>query len=218
MPDPNNIWFPDERIAFLCVPKCANTSLKVAICHAWGLKEADYPGMNHWMNQLCEERGAIRIASRAMLLKSSDSLRIALVRHPFARLASYIRDKVWRDHVTAARIGIGRASSLEAIVSAILATDPQRCDHHYRAMAELLTLDGELIPDLLIRLEDLATGWPQIRQTVALWCGRDLGELPHVNVSAGPPITFTPGQSERLGERYRDDLALFHYTPGVGPW
>ena len=218
VPDPNNIFFPTERIAFLCVPKAANTSLKIAICRAWGLRQAKWPGMNHWMNQLCFDRGAVRIASLATLLELSDCLRIALVRHPFARVASYIRDKVWRNHVTAERIGVGADSSIEQIVSAILETDPQVCDHHYRAMAQLLTVGEYLIPDVVVRLEDIDSGWPQIRRAVALWCGRDLGAFPQANITGGPEILFSPSQAERLTRRYGEDLARFGYRAGVGPW
>lgn len=221
MPDPNNLTFVKDRITFMCVPKCANTSLKLAICRAWGLN-ADFPKLNHFVAQLVSDCGAVRTSDKQWISQQQNHCVLSIVRHPQARLASWIRNKCRiENHVSAQRAGIKRTDSIGTIVDKICETKDENCDQHYRSIShELITDDGKLVPHFVAKVENLAEDWSIFRELVLEWAIRDLGpKLPHVNSTKNrEPIYFTFDQMDALYQRYKKDFHEFNYAPVTGPF
>ena len=233
MPDPNNITFVKDRVTFMCIPKCANTSLKLAICRAWGLP-ATFPGLNHFMSQLRHDCGAVRTSNKEWIIQQQNHCVLSIVRHPQARLASWIRNKCRiklsenkpprgvRSHVSAERAGIKYDDSIGTIVDRICETKDEDCDQHYRSISyDLMTNDGVLIPHFVAKVENLAEDWTIFRELVLEWAVKDLGpKLPHVNSSSkeNDPIYFTFDQMDALYIRYKKDFHEFNYAPVTGPF
>lgn len=215
MPDPNNLTFMEDRITFMAIPKCANTSLKLAVCRAWGL-DAHYPGLNHFVAQLVSNHGAIRTNNKQWIARQNNHFVVTIIRHPQARIASFIRDKVKSNHVSASRININRDTPLDEVVHRICETQDDTCDQHIRSLSHELIWDEFVIADFIARVETLNADWVELCQAVKRWCGRDLGRLPKCNGTNGPSLSFTDDQVAMLSDRYGDDFEYFGYKPRLG--
>lgn len=217
MPDPNNLTFLADKITFMCIPKAGNTSLKLAVAKAWGLP-AEYPGLNHWMNQLEAHCGMVRVWRKEVIASYVDHLVVTLVRHPQARLASWIRDKLRGNHVSATRLGVNREDSLDRVITRICETQDDSCDQHYRSMSHELVLDGQMVPNLVLKVERLDYDWPLLQACVFGHTGKHLGEMPKINVSPSDPVIFTWHQVAKIADRYSADFERFDYEPTRGPF
>lgn len=217
MPDPNNLTFLDEQITFMAIPKCANTSLKLAVCKAWGLK-AQYPNLNHYIAELVDSRTVIRNTDKYWITKQEKHFSVTIIRHPQARIASFMRDKVKKHHISALRMNINRDTPLNEAIHRICDTQDESCDQHVRSLSHELVLDGYIVPNYVARVESIEFDWIFLSEYVKHWCNRDLGKLPKVNVSSGPTLTFTRKQMMMLRDRYKNDFEYFDYEPGLGPF
>lgn len=217
MPDPNNLTFLDEQITFMAIPKCANTSLKLAVCRAWGL-DAKYPNLNHYIAELVGSHRVIRNTDKHWVIKQKDHFSVTIIRHPQARIASFIRDKVKKHHVSALRMNINRDTSLNEIIYRICDTQDDSCDQHVRSLSHELVVDDSVVPNYVARVESIQFDWIFLSEFVRYWCNRDLGKLPKVNTTNGPSLTFTRKQMMMLRDRYSDDFEYFDYEPGLGPF
>ena len=218
MPDPNNLTFVDQHISFMCIPKAANTSLKLAVCNAWGIPAA-YPKLNHYIADAVARGDLMRSFDKEWIAAQSQHFALSIVRHPQGRLASWIRNKCRiENHVSATRAGIHRDDSLDEIVEKICATTDEDCDQHYRSMSHELKVQGRLVPTFVAQVERLASDWTLFRELVLEWCVRDLGDLPWVNAAPGERIEFSCSQAAAIYARYQDDFDTFGYVPARGPF
>lgn len=221
MPDPNNLTFIKDRVSFMCLPKCANTSFKMAICNAWLLPFGPPPKINHWLAQINENTEPVSRQNKYWIAAQDNHLALTIVRHPQARIASWIRDKGLRgEHSSARKLAVGPHSNIPDIVHKISETDDS-CDQHYRSMCQELVVDDQLVPHFVAKIEHINEDWTIIRELVLEQCIRDLGpRLPYLNGtrSLNKGIYFTAEDTRKLANRYAKDFEMFDYEPEPGTW
>lgn len=209
MPDPNNIALREHGIVFMLIPKVANTSVKMALADALGI-----------------DRGYIHNPNRFEYVDTEEAKdfpqRIAFVRDPLDRLLSCYRDKVIGS--PSARIVNGlRAFGIQPnmpfldFVETVAAIPDEKCGgvaQHFRSQAYSLCYDDDsLIPNVLVRFEELNKGWAAVQQLVQMLSDLQLPPLERHQVAAAPrPIYCGRARGFAL-QRYCDDVRLFGYAP-----
>lgn len=85
---------------------------------------------------------------------------------------------------------------------------------HINQLDGLTDPDGNLIVNEVMRLEDLATSWPKLQQTIAAHTGQALGDLPHLNKSARTSYRdyYDSETREIVARLFARDIAHFGYT------
>ncbi|HKJ75237.1 MAG TPA: sulfotransferase family 2 domain-containing protein [Alphaproteobacteria bacterium] len=190
---------------FLLLPKAANTSIKLAIHKAYGLPTHDL----HRGGYL--EYVGTKEARRF-------PLRIAIVRDPVARFASFYRDKIAgagdEDFLKGLRrFGLKPGMLFREAVENVALLPDRACTgagQHFRSMSwSLIDADG-LVPNEIGRFESLRDGWKRIQQIVRAAGGPDLPALTHERKGAGD-VAIDKRSRAFLVQRYRDDIRNFNY-------
>lgn len=205
MPDPNTVLLADHGLAFFCIPKVANTSIKVAILKGLG---RPVPRNEH-------SSEALDYGSAADVL-AAGLTGIALVRDPESRLASCWLNKVGgpRFHPGFAhrqRYGFTKGMPWPDFARRV-AKIPDRCaDQHFRSQSSMLTHRGRLAPRHVFRFEDLPQAWREI-QAVALAVGNlKLPDLEWFNRSVAALPASCAAVERLIRTRYAEDYERFGY-------
>lgn len=191
----------EHRLVFMHVPKCAGTSVKQAIAEATGLSL-----------KYCKHLRPAWDTDR-VVAEGRDFFKFTVVRNPYDRLVSF-----WEHNV---RNGGPGTSALPpgvdfpGLVNFVLNVACEKLDPHMRPMASLLVRDGNLVPDMVLRQEDLQQHWPMLCQVVEHFCGLKLSEvLTQERKSPGrkPYREYDwGGQVEAFAEKFYVDRKLFGY-------
>lgn len=197
MPDPNNIALPDYGLAFVCTPKAANTSIKLAIYKALGIN----PPMvhHHWPR----EPAKIWNPPNDQLVQYHT---IMFVREPLDRLISFYRDKVVcnRFGQVSRRCGVRESMSLFEFADLVANTPDDYADQHWRQQSY-----GLPSIDFVGSFHYLMYDWGRVRR----FCrgrGLYLPVLPHTNKSDPGSVMVTHRLIKLVHGRYRQDYELFH--------
>ncbi len=164
MPQINNLIITEERIAFFCIPKCANASVKQVFHKTFGK-------LRYWPKE--------------RILRLHGYLTIAIVRDPFERAISTWAHKILELGPEEGRFRYGEWFTLgmtfqEYCETVDLIPDVD-IDVHFQSQAHLIALDGHTIPDYVFRFESLPDSWSKIQDFVLRHCNAPLPSLPQRN-------------------------------------
>ncbi|MBA5776667.1 sulfotransferase family 2 domain-containing protein [Stappia sp. F7233] len=139
------------------------------------------------------------VTARKLQRLSPDIFTIALVRDPGTRLAAAFRRQILeRDtisetwHVYGFRKGI----SFDAFAQRACALSDLRADSHIRSQSSMISLDGRIVPQSILRLESLESDWEIMREMAATRDLADPGPLPDIDT-----------------DTIEQDESLFHSLP-----
>lgn len=206
----NNLAIHDARIVLMLACKAGNTSLKQAL-HDAGYATDDprgrYFGFEHWTAEECA---------------LNDYYRIAILRHPAARLIStwYAKvSKMGRARV----IGEIKVDMLERhsediyldmplaeFIRAVHSIPDTAADPHIRSQCFDRFYQGLYLPKKVFKLEaPTENWWPRLREYLPLLPAK----MPHVNISGAPDWREVCSEDDLrlISIRYQADLWLGGY-------
>lgn len=213
MPDPNNTVLAHKHLVFMMIAKAGNTSVMHAVRSAVklpaGVSRADHFYPN------CTKEEALDYRDRGFHV-------VSFVRNPFDRLVSCWEDKIRRRFLAGLQgQGMRRDMSFGEFAERVCGLRDDECPaaaQHFRGMCFDLVVDGELVPDLVGRVESFDDDWQRIRAVVAKDCGLDLGPPLHRNETPERQPTwryYSAALRRRVAERFAEDLERFDYAfPG----
>lgn len=180
MPDPNNVLLHDRKIAFMCIPKAGNTSIKRALMEAYGLE-----GNPHRVFECGPVPGGY--------------FAVAFVRNPVDRVLSCYADKIQRRWIPSlSRFGMWPDMPLDDFIDRVCTVSDGEATgsgQHFRS--QFYDLGNR--PDFLGRVDRMGEDWARLRHALT-W----LPELGHHN-QAPHDFKLTGAQKVRLTLRYQND-------------
>ena len=180
MPDPNNVLLHDRKLAFMCIPKAGNTSIKLALMEWYGLR-----GDPHRVFKCCEV--------------PKGYFAIAFVRHPYSRLLSCYADKILKNWMPSLdRFGMSEGMGLQDFIDAVCATPDKVATgsgQHFRSQY----YDLQNRPNITGRVERFKTDWRRVQRLLP-----GLPDLGHHN-AIQHDLTLTPDQKHQIDRRYAAD-------------
>lgn len=195
MPDPNNIIVPGHDLIFMCIPKAANTSIKVAIMDALGMT-----GNPHSVFRACTKQEA----------QKTSAFKIAFVRNPIARLRSCYIDKVINNNFPAfKRCGIDHRIEFEEFVDIVCCLPDDKSDQHFRSQHYELYENGECVPDFVGKVERISRDWEAVKKICSGY-GLNLPDLKTKNAT-NSGFKIQDNLLYKIKTRYKNDLKVFNY-------
>jgi len=206
MPDPNNIILPEHKLAFMLIPKCANTSIKYAILDALGINTKEN----------IHNPKLFKYADRCFIKSKKDWLKIAIVRNPYDRLLSCWRSKIWeprRLHSGFTKYKVFyHKMPFEKFIDRVIELPDCIADQHFRMQSLELLSGGKLVPNLIGRMENLDNDWSKIQNAVFEHCKLKLPVLKLINATDKNNNPYTRELKMRVYDKYATDFIEFGYV------
>lgn len=203
-----------SRLAYVAVPKAANTAVKAALLSSYVRKQK-------WRNPHAASMPYVEATKDDLRERYADYLTFTVVRDPFDRFVSFWADKIaangWYESLRARGFSPGMGFEEAAVVAAAL-TDSDT-DPHLRSQHDRLTHpDGTMAAQLLLRFEDLEQDWEALRRIAAHRADVPLAELEvrRQSTHVGPRHYFTRRAEQAVVERYAADFELLGYPTAIG--
>ena len=183
-----------HKALWCVVPKCASTSIKLALIRYYDL---DWSGKIH--------KCPLPYVHDHYIAHYRDWWSFAIVRDPRDRLLSTFSDTTLLPQLS--RHGLTRSTSWPAFLERVCAMGDAGLNGHLLPQARHLEVDGELWPDLIVKIEHLAEMWPEIQKRTGL------GPIPHERITPHGPWRehYTAEQYRMVTDRFIDDCEAFGY-------
>lgn len=208
------------KVAYLRVPKVANTSVKHAL--AKGLALPRLPGLSvtndaYWRKVRPEEVKLIPLTQLRFDPRFADFWSFCVVRHPVDRLVSCYRNKIVRNSSLSgpfARLGFDQNMSFEEFAHRACDISDLQADVHFVSQAALVSWSGKPMGDLVLPLVGLNARWSEVQQEIKRRTGVVLPGLSVKNSTkkVKQDIELTPELVALIEKRYACDLELFNLS------
>jgi len=199
--EPNNIVIDQHRIVFMCLAKCASTSIQKAIVTALGLdptKDINRHPQLSWQTKEYIYQHCLNYDI------------VAFVRDPHSRLVSAYRDKVETAvHPAFKKLGFTVGMGFTRFAKLVCHTPDAVADQHFRSQYYDLTYNNIFLPTTMGRVECISDDWEILRQSQKRLV---LPELPHERRADYVPYMDyynSSGLFMIVGIRYRMDRSFF---------
>lgn len=218
--DRHVIWLPRHRLAYIRVPKAANSSIRYGLAERFQItsKANSRANKDHFWAHVADGAAAT-LTPKAYQQKPEcrTSWCFSFVRHPVARLYSSWNNKVVENKevpIGFARMGLSSGQSFADFVARVAAVPDAESDIHVRSQWSILSHDNHLVPDFIGRVETIAQDWDHVRFETRLRCGVDPGPLARINMRARarPDIasSLPTDLLAKIHARYEQDFQLFY--------
>lgn len=208
---------PELGLAYVRVPKAANSSIKHVFARILGCKRKGLRGINR--DQFWRDLERARLVTFEEFARSwAHTYAFSFVRNPFDRLVSCYANKLVQGNeltLTWRLQRLSRKMTFAAFVRRVSEISDTRADNHFRSQWSILSHDGQIVPQFVGRIENMAADWRRLRAVVRERLGRDLGRLPHLNRTqawrkAVAEYYRDPRVVELVRRRYDQDFANFY--------
>ena len=214
MRDFTNTWvlmFPEHKIAYIPVPKAANSSIRAELLRLLDIAPEDVPkvqgfdGFDKRRFDNCPE------------LFDDDWYVFSAVRNPFSRAASAYLDKVVTRHEVLgglSKMGINRNHSFHDFLKHISAWPQTGLNNHIMPSSLLLRRAFQLPNFKVYKIEDLDTAWEAISKVMTQRTGIKFGSMGRRNVSKAkiPWRSLYDAKTEAMVRSiYKGDFERFSY-------
>lgn len=206
------IVFEDHRIAYVPLPKCANSSIRAALLPMVGVTPDS-------VERIQEYRGFREIRLRELSGRPDikDWYVFCVVRDPYSRFASAYVDKLMTRHEPLRplrRMGLRTGDSFRRYMKMLEAWPLGATNEHFAAQSALLSEDGGRAGIRFFKLEEIGRGWMEISDEIERRSGIRLGGLERRN-SSGTGLDwrtlYTP-ETRRIAEKLAaQDFTRFGY-------
>ena len=200
----NVVVLPQYEFAMFCIPKAANSSIKVAILDALG---------ERYDEERTHGARALNISSPQTVFNCCDGFfKATIVRNPFDRLVSCYESKI-RDPYKCrtqgfSTLGFRPEMTFEDYIVPVC--DDPMANIHFQPQLEAIRFCGKLLVDYIGKFEGVEKSWDFIRSRVKL----NLGRLKHLNKTNGrrPYRQYYIAKTRRRVEAtFGEDLNFFGY-------
>jgi len=203
----NNVVLDQHRLLAFCIPKCANTSIKVALLQGMGVKFTDRTVQRH---------PAFRFAGPQELSdpRYNNWYSFTIVRNPWERAVSCWTQKVkrrgWNNNFHGFdKFGVTDNTSFEKFVRIIAGVPDAESNIHFQSQMDLISWKGRILPKHIARMETLTVDWKHIKNTGRL----ELPDLEHHTISEHPHYRqmYTAETQDLIRQRYGMDIKELDY-------
>jgi hypothetical protein len=219
-PSGNILFFDEERITIIVVPKAACTSLKQTLALSYNtkshremtaeMKDSLPSGLSDWKYSL----RALRLAAPERT--GEGWLKIAVVRNPWERARSMYTDKCRKRRQPNRRLrdlGFYKDMPFRRFCRLVHSIPDEHAEKHFRSQYLTTHLLGP--PDMILTVEWLDNSWRIIQKLFAERGEQRLPDLPRYNDTDS--VRRPKWDSETVGllaERYATDIELLKYEKG----
>ncbi len=204
------------KVAYVRVPKAANSSIKESLADALGLPQVK--GLPRTKDQFWQEidQESVQLISTKRYATQRRYRRyfcFSVTREPISRVISCYKNKIVRNaslQESMIRDGFKLGMTFPEFVETLAKTTDMRVNVHLRSQHTMLCYEGKVLPDLIVPMHELASGWNKIREEVQKAAGVELPQLDVHNSTAELKDTIeVDARLEALiRERYAEDYRL----------
>jgi hypothetical protein len=210
MTDPWVLVFPEHKVAYIPIPKAANSSVRAALLPLIGEEPSE-------VKRIQAFQGFQKLRySRFAEVRQPGWFVFTVVRDPYSRYASgYLNKLVTRKEVLRPlrRMGLKKGDSFARYMMLLKAWPQEALNEHFAPQAIML---GDAINDALsvYKMEELSERWPEIAARIREASGVEVSHVGHRNKGkAGVPWRSiydddTKEMAKNLGQH---DFAIFGY-------
>lgn len=209
----NIILFNSSKLAFIGMPKAANTSIKHWLLPLIGKENRTFSDM-----QEVHDKASIGFSycNNKILYENRDKYFIfSTVRNPWSRLWSTYQDKVSINelHPPLKKLGFENSMSFKEFVYHCCIIPDSEADIHFRSQFTMVMWKGTLLPNLILKMENLENFAPVLESIITTSSKVQLGELPWVNKKTNNNYKnfYDNELKELVSLRYEKDIRLFGY-------
>jgi len=199
-----NVIVRDKKFVFMALKKCGSVTLHKTVLDSLGYKDLSGKNINRVIrNDLAWTGDKHEIAELV------DYIKISWVRNPFDRLVSGWMHRV-RNNNDAKGYGISPKASFEDFINHICSVEDENLNVHFRQQTSFIAIQGKLVPDILIHLENLQEEWEQLRSKFN-WLSSIRW---HEQKTKGPGKYrkhYNKDLIEKVRHRFEEDLDLLEY-------
>lgn len=216
--DHTDTWtlrFAEHKIAYIPIPKAANSSIRYSLLPLAGLASDEISDI-----QRVTEFDKVRFSKLAQEI-TSDWYVFTVVRNPYSRFVSAFTNKIGeRESIfrAFARMGISSRDSIQRF-SKVVENYPRRLlNDHIMPQSMLLSRATKFDELRIFKVESLSKDWTSISQSIADRVGRPIPPLRNENASRGGRnwrSYLTPEIIDFVNRVYADDFAAFGYEMEV---
>lgn len=221
---------PQHKLLYVCVPKCASTTIKAILSALNGRTDVAPQRVHNRRHSTLRSPAQISVSAFHQLATSPAALRFAFVRNPYARLVSAWADK-FRDkplvhgdafvnHYLTHREGYDRtlphgadrSLSFGEFVEFAVATAHHRLDAHWHSQSDLLAMPGITL-DVVGKVEAFSVDFIPILEHVQAEVPVRRRVAMHMNASPHLPWPdyYSDAMAARVHRAYERDFDLFGY-------
>ncbi|NRG18882.1 sulfotransferase family 2 domain-containing protein [Rhizobiales bacterium] len=221
--DRHCVLMAEKDIAFIRIPHAASMLLRHPLEHI--VRESrGAPTAVSVKNPGGWIEGTKLVSPRELLYRQTPAFSFAIIRHPGHRLAAcYRRQIAERDSVSDAwkLRGFRSGMKFEEFVQRACTIGDTRADNHTRSQTSLLCHKGNMIPEMLIRAERLATDWEDLRSLLSQTRLADVGPYPEIDEASALEDAMRynalpQDAKRRIHSRYLEDFLRFYDNAYTG--
>ena len=216
MPQINNPVLHRHKLAFFCMPKCANSSVKQSIRVTLRPDIFKLDRKSEIRNLIKKHGEPFDYEDQYQIDKYKDYLKIGIIRNPFERTISTWAHKI-NNRPQWPNLGFWPNMAFEEYVKHISTIPDSKADIHFKSQTSLIAIENRIVPENIFLFEDFPGCWKEIQKMVFAWCGLKLPDMPHYNQSkkTRPDLNKMPELKNLIIERYKKDFELLGYSKNI---
>jgi hypothetical protein len=202
----SNIVIHDKKFIFMMLKKCGSVTMGMTILSSLGHTDLGGNNVNKVLGSETEHLDKYEVD------KLKDYTKVVWVRNPYNRLVSGWFDRIHliRNEDTMSWYGVPNTITFPDFIDWVCSIPDEEMNVHFKQQTDDITIDGRLVPNVVMKLENLTEEWKQLRSRFN-W----LSELKyHANKSKKGDYRsyYTDELVEKVKIRFKDDLYLLNYT------
>lgn len=219
MSDRHVICLMPQKIAFIRIPKAANSSIRTVLAESLQINSAgsSRPAQDAFWTETDPRIAQSLCTNTFAQAHAPDFWTFTIVRNPVARLYSCWNNKVVENKTLSASMvsaGIHSNMSFDSFVSCVARTSDRASDIHFRSQTSMLKYQQKIVPNFVGRLENIEADWDHIGHQIQSRTETSVGPLPMKNarMQAGTSLFDDLPQhtARNILFRYSDDFRHFY--------
>lgn len=204
------IVIPDAKTIYIPMPKAANSSARRALLPPLGLDPDDFKNIQSDTKHLTVS------ISKALRQAGPDWFIFTIVRDPTTRAYSAWLNKLEQSSGQfrpLKAMGLRKGDSFERFMRVLMMWPQKMLNDHFIPQSLLLSKARESVNLAVYKVEDLATGWPEICDRIEAQGGTRPLNMPHLNQTKPTAGVKYSARSKRLlCQLYAKDYDTFGYA------
>ena len=216
----NIIVLKEHNIAYVRIPKVANSSIKFVLAHRMLDVPEDKPIKGTTKDAYWRKAEKADLVGYQDFRKHyKDFFCFSFVRNPFDRLMACYNNKIIENpSLTGAmeEMGLTLGMPFEEFVNIVAKTPDGKSDVHLRSQAGMLARrDDSIFPQFIGYLEKMGEDWARLKDVMTERGLKPFGDLPSINVRRSDKkddvkTFYTDELREKVFKRYERDFRLFY--------